>query len=269
MFDKFQDYMYYLLFGPLKKIVKVKNQFYILFKVFGKVLDQTKEDIFKVREQSMIVSSNVKMLVEHGADRTMKKLQDETEEQYRTRLSMKNIIAEKAGSNEGIIYALKSLGFKNFYIEPLWKEDLERWAEFYVFIDEKDMDLFKNFNSIRNAVRDVKMASSLPNYGFIVHVKNSNLNDVSVINTFPINFFGNRSLYLDGSWLLDGNNLLSGYENYVEPIRVNTINNFNVNVNEIFSYGIKIEKDSWSLDGSYSLDGTKLLDSGAIIEEVL
>lgn len=268
MFEKFQDYMYYLLPGPLKKVIPKKNQFYILFKVFGKLLDQTKEDIFKVREQSMIMGASGRMLDEHGADRKVERFQGEDDESYRIRLSMKNLIAEMAGTEEGIKYALKSLGLKNFYIEPLWKEDDERWAEFYVYVDEKDMDLISNFNTVRSTVREVKMASSLPNYGFVIHMKNINYNEVSVINTFTFNFFANRFLYLDGTWLLDGNKQLSFYEEYSEPIIVSSINNSQISISESFEYSVRIEKNLWLLDGSHVLDGTRMLNA-EIIEEVL
>lgn len=165
MFDKFQDYMYYLLFGPLKKVVKVKNQFYILFKVFGKLLDQTKEDIFKVREQSMVISATGKMLEEHGIERDMKRLKGEEEENYRIRLSMKNIIAEKAGTNEGILLALKALGYEKSYIEPYYIHDPERWAEFIVYLRGKNPSNINDLRIIDNEVMKVKPASGKPAYG--------------------------------------------------------------------------------------------------------
>jgi len=269
MFEKFQDYMYYLLPGPLKKIAKTKNQFYILFKVFGKVFDQSKQDIFRVREESMIISASGKMLSEHGRDRNMPRFQGEDVENYRIRLSMKNIIAEKAGSNEGIVYALRSLGFKNFDIQPLWKKDPERWAEFMIIIDEQDIDLCKTFNAVKSTVRDVKMASSLPNYGFQLYSSNpSSANETVVKNTMAVNFFGNISILLDGSWMLDGTNLLSGYVGYREPMPMRTYLQMSVPTSQDLKAMLTTEYNLWRLDGSFRLDGTKEL-SAAIWEEEL
>lgn len=171
MFDKFADYMYYLLFSPLKKVVKNNNQFYILFKVFGKLLDKTKEDIFIIREQSMIISATGRMLDEHGADRDMKRLKGEDEENYRKRLSMKNIIAEKAGTNEGILLALKALGYEKSYIEPYYLYDPARWAEFIVYLRINDLSVIRDLRVIDNEVMKVKPASSKPSYSLEDYTK--------------------------------------------------------------------------------------------------
>lgn len=165
MFKKFADYMYYLLIGPLKKVAKKDNQFYILFKVFGKLFDQTKQDIFRVREESMIISASEIMLGEHGLDRDMKRLKGEGVENYRTRLSMKNIIAEKAGTNTGILLALKALGYEQSYIEPFYIYDPERWAEFIVYLGGKNPSGINDIGIIDNEVMKVKPASGKPSYG--------------------------------------------------------------------------------------------------------
>lgn len=165
MFEKFQDYMYYLLVGPLKKVSKTKNQFYILFKVFGKLFDQTKQDIFRVREESMIVSASEKMLEEHGRDRAMKRLKGESVENYRTRLSMKNIIAEQAGTYEGILLALKALGYEQSKIEPFYIHDPSRWAEFIIYLKSKTPSSINDIRVIDNEVMKVKPASGKPSYG--------------------------------------------------------------------------------------------------------
>lgn len=164
MFDKFQEYMYYLLFGPLKKVFKTNNQFYILFKIAGKLFDQTKQDIFRAREESMIISSEM-LLPEHGRDRDMPQLIGEDIESYRLRLSMKNVIAEKAGTNEGILIALRALGYEKSYIEPYFIHDPERWAEFIVYLDSKRQSGLKDLSIIDREVMKVKPASGKPSYG--------------------------------------------------------------------------------------------------------
>jgi hypothetical protein len=165
MFDKFQDYMYYLLYGPIKKVTKLKNQFYILFKVFGKVFDQTKQDIFRVREESMIISASEKLLEEHGRDRVMQRLKGESVENFRTRLSMKNIIAEKAGTKEGMLLALKALGYDQSTIDPFYLHDPERWAEFTIYLSSKQQSSVNDITIIDKEIMKVKPASGKPSYG--------------------------------------------------------------------------------------------------------
>lgn len=186
MFEKFQDYMYYLLYGPLKKISKVKNQFYILFKVFGKVFDQTKQDIFKVREESMIISASRNILEEHGRDRDMQKLKGEDIENYRIRLSMKNIIAEKAGTNEGILLALKTLGYEKSYIEPYYMYDTERWAEFIVYLGGKNLSSISDLQIIDNEIMKIKPASGMPAYGLL---KENTLKVITSCKVYNINYY--------------------------------------------------------------------------------
>lgn len=177
--------MYYLLYSPLKKISKVRNQFYILFKVFGKVFDQTKQDIFRVREESMIISASAKMLEEHGRDRGMQKLKGEEIENYRMRLSMKNIIAEKAGTNEGILLALKTLGYEKSYIEPYYFFDTKRWAEFVVYLSGKNISSINDLQIIDNEIMRVKPASAMPAYGL---AKDNTLKVITSCKTYNINY---------------------------------------------------------------------------------
>jgi hypothetical protein len=155
MFKKFGDYMYYLLFAPLKKVAKKANQLYIFFKVIGKLFDAAKGKFFLVREESMIASTSEKMLPVHGLDREMPRLKGETIENYRTRLSMKFIIASEAGGNEAIRYVAKAFGYENIDIQP--DPDPEKWAEASVqfiggkiVIDDRDL-LLKELNKIKPA----------------------------------------------------------------------------------------------------------------------
>ena len=131
MFNSFGEYMFRLLFGPLRKVTKKANQFYIFFKVIGRQFDQMKKDIFRVREESAVLTCSDIMLPVHGQDRDMARLKGETIESYRTRLAMKGVISEKAGLNEGIRYLAKSFGYDN--VEILKNPDPEHWAEATVF----------------------------------------------------------------------------------------------------------------------------------------
>lgn len=155
MFETFGEYMFFLLNSPLKKAAKSINQWHMFFKVVGKLFDQTKQDIFRIREESMIVSASEKMLEQHGLDRGMVRLKGETVESYRTRLSMKNIIAEAAGTNEGIRYVAKGFGYDNVSIVP--SSDPLKWSEVSVqfiggkiVIDDRVL-LLKELNKIKPA----------------------------------------------------------------------------------------------------------------------
>ncbi len=51
-FDTFGEYMFDLLFAPLKKGRKTVNQLCIFFKVVGREFDDLKAAIFRVRKRS-------------------------------------------------------------------------------------------------------------------------------------------------------------------------------------------------------------------------
>lgn len=164
MFEKFADYMYSLLFTPLMKVKKALNQFYIYFKVIGKLFDDLKQDILLTRAQAAILSCEDAMLDEHGRDYRMPRLQGETYDAYRLRLCMKAIIAEKGGTIPGILLALASLGYNKSQIEPMKPHDPERWAEFIVWL-AGDNPTITDLRIIHKEVMDVKEAGSMPVYG--------------------------------------------------------------------------------------------------------
>jgi hypothetical protein len=161
----FGDYMYHLLHAPLKKVKKEENQLYIFFKVAGKLFDDSKANIFSVREMGNLISAKGIVLDWHGIDRKMPRFDDEHDDYYRKRLMLKKVIAEKAGSNEGILYALRSLGYEKSEIYPFYKIDPERWSEFVVFLNSDKPSLVNDIDVIDQEVMNVKLASSMPNYG--------------------------------------------------------------------------------------------------------
>lgn len=186
-FETFADYMFSLLFGPLKKARKAANQFYIFFKVVGPAFDEVKQDIFIVRRESMIATASPVMLPVHGADRDMPRLQGEDAEAYRLRLLMKGAIARTAGSSKGILYALAALGYEQSYIEPMYLEDPTRWAEFIVFLRGAAQSGVNDLDLINAEVMKVKDGGSLPSYGVDA---GNNVQILSVIQSgmtgFPI-----------------------------------------------------------------------------------
>ena len=105
-FGTFGEYMFDLLFAPLKRGKRAANQFYIFFKVVGRIFDGMKKDVFRVRSEANVASASPVMLPVHGQDRDMPRLEGEDVESYRTRLSMKGVISEWSGTKTGILYAL-------------------------------------------------------------------------------------------------------------------------------------------------------------------
>lgn len=177
MFEKFGDYMYYLLNAPLKKIKGGKNQLKIFFSVMGGVFDEMHEDILKFRRQKMISRAEPVMLETIGQDRDMFRLQGETIEQYRNRLQMKAIIAEMGGTNTGLLLVLKSLGYPESTVEPLYLTDRSRWAEIYInILVLKDI----NYGAILHEVLKVKSARTLPYFRFWYKIQAKPIRSVAV-----------------------------------------------------------------------------------------
>ena len=163
MFDKVGDYMFYLLIAPLKKLKHGKNQLKIFFEVVGELFDGMMEDIFHFRRQKIISTAEPIMLEVIGQDRDMYRIQGETVEQYRHRLQMKAIIAEMAGTEEGLKLALELLGYPECTIEPLYKTDRRRWAEIYIDVPVRH-DI--NYDAILTEALKVKPARTLPHLRF-------------------------------------------------------------------------------------------------------
>lgn len=164
-FSTFGDYMFDLLFAPLKKGRRRLNQFFIFFRVVGRVFDGIKQDIFRVRSEANVAGASPVMLPIHGQDRDMPHLEGEDIEAYRTRLSMKALIAAKAGTKQGLLAALTALGYEQSHIEPVSMQDRERWAEFIVFLRGARQSSVGNLVVIDKEVRKIKEGSSKPAYG--------------------------------------------------------------------------------------------------------
>lgn len=159
-FDNFGAYMFSFLFGPLKKGKQAVNQFFIFFKVIGRQFDDVKQAFFRVRDEANVVSCSEIMLSVHGLDREMPRLEGEDSETYRTRLSMKGIISAWSGTQKGIQYVLTALGYAHSRIEPVWRQNPERWAEFIVHLGVGNVNAVKNFYAIFSEIQRVKEGSS-------------------------------------------------------------------------------------------------------------
>lgn len=265
MFEKFKDYMMYLLHAPARD-----EQYRILFTVLGSIFDDIKETIFEVRKQSNIFTASGRYLELHGRDRNMPRLKGEDDEIYRKRLMLKAEIAKKAGTVEGIKLALAAIGYEDSDIVPYYISDKDKvwlldgkvsldgkkkldafdddhWAEFLVLLNIDNEPTLEEFNIVKNIVRETKQASSLPIYGW----------------RFPItNIAKNNIWFLDGEHSLNGEKDLDG----VFRVRISRVWILNgrvsldgsKNLDAIFEDELK---EYWFLNGHYKLDGSKALEA--------
>lgn len=163
MFDKFGDYMFYLLNAPLKKMKDGRNQLRIFFSVAGEIFDGMMQDLLKFRKQKMISTAEPIILEVIGRDRDMFRMQDESIGQYRRRLQMKAVIAELGGTNRGLLMAMEVLGYPECRVEPLYLTDRSRWAEICIdILVTHDI----NYSAILYEVLKVKPARTLPCFRF-------------------------------------------------------------------------------------------------------
>ena len=159
-YDRFGEYMFDLLFAPLKKGKRAVNQFYIFFKVIGRIFDNAKTDALRVRDETNIATASPIMLPVHGQDRNMPRLAGESDEGYRTRLAMKGIISEWGGTRQGILYNLAALGYEQAQVESVGPQDQERWAEFIVNLGVGSPGAVRDVNQIYDEIQAVKEGSS-------------------------------------------------------------------------------------------------------------
>lgn len=155
MFRSFGEYMFHLLFGPLKRGKQSLNQFYIFLKVLGRSFDECKQLLFRVREEASIPTCSDVMLPVYGEDRNMLRLEGETLENYRNRLAMKGPISETAGLVSGIRYLARAFGYEEVQVIPGEKPD--HWAEATIWfiggnvvLDDRDL-LLQELNKIKPA----------------------------------------------------------------------------------------------------------------------
>lgn len=168
-YDHFGEYMFDLLFAPLKKGKRAVNQFFIFFKVIGRVFDGLKEDALRVRDETNIATASPVMLPVHGQDRNMPRLAGESVEGYRTRLAMKGIIAHWAGTVKGIQYAMAALGYEHSTIEPAYRHDPARWAEFVVQLGPGNSEAVQELRTVYGEIQKVKEGSSRLAYFTVQH----------------------------------------------------------------------------------------------------
>ena len=203
MFDKFGEYMQYLLPSAFKRQKKT-NQLLKYCGIIGGMYDTLLQSALRLREESIIATCSPEMLEVFGRDYDMPRLRGETDDIYRRRLQMKALIAEKAGTEHGILYALASVGCDNCTITPLYLSNPEKWAEIRIniFTASVDEDILVAWRCIVAEVMKVKKASTLPHWRiyYPVEIWENNINSIraAVRFIFFIQFHqrGRRKVFL-------------------------------------------------------------------------
>lgn len=265
--DKFGDYLFYLLPGPLKKDRK-RNQFRMFFQVIGRQFDEMKDTVFRIREEGNLITASPQMLEVFAQERDMYRYQGEDLDGYRDRLLLKAYIAELSGTERGILLALESIGYTNCSIVPRWKEDPEHWAEVYIdFEMDPDQQDRIDFACVQKEVRKTKQASTLPLYRFLYPIQIETVEtvgDCSLINSMTVALYDIN--YLNGDWSLDGEVLLDAEPNRAQSISCHML--VLMEPQEIFDVHFELRNNLHYLDGAWNLDGGKSLNAYIIREEM-
>lgn len=217
MFDRFAEYMQYLLPSAFKRQKKT-NQLLKYCGIVGGMYDTLLQSALRLREESIIATCSPEMLEVFGHDYDMPRLLGETDDIYRRRLQMKALIAEKAGTEHGILYALASVGCDNCTITPLYLTDSEKWAEIRIniFTPSVDEDILVAWRCIVAEVMKVKKASTLPHwriyYPVIIWEDNINSIRAAVRFIFFIQYW--RCRIYNGSCEYDGEAMYDARRNY-------------------------------------------------------
>lgn len=208
MIENFIEYMWYLLTTPLKKLKKALNKWYILCRVFGKRFDEAKEDILRARDEGMVATCSHEMLPVHGADRRLTRYEGEHPENFRSRIAMYEEICKLGGTNEGVLLAVRTLGYTNPIIisaKELYGDE-SRWAEFYiVIVMDADEEHPISFDIMRKTVRKWKEVGAKDNYFFKYNLsvrQPHTGNFLEVLYKKYLSYYEYRKL--DGKWELDG-----------------------------------------------------------------
>lgn len=217
MFDKFGEYMQYLLPSAFKRQKKT-NQLLKYCGIIGGMYDTLLQSALRLREESIIATCSPEMLEVFGRDYDMPRLRGETDDIYRRRLQMKALIAEKAGTEHGILYALASVGCDNCTITPLYLSNPEKWAEIRIniFTASVDEDILVAWRCIVAEVMKVKKASTLPHWRiyYPVEIWENNINSIRAAVRFIFFIQYWRCRIYNGNCEYDGEAMYDARRNY-------------------------------------------------------
>lgn len=168
MFEKFRDYLYYLLPTPFKLVPKKINQWYIFLSVIGDEYDQIQAELERALEETTVATCSGELLQYYAQDRGLYRYQDEDEDTFRSRIAMYDEVEALGGTKAAILLAAATLGYEA--PEHIWYPDLgqkEKWSQFLLRVTVKDdQEQPVSFDMLRNEVRKAKESTSLDNYCF-------------------------------------------------------------------------------------------------------
>ncbi len=242
MFDKFGEYMQYLLPSAFKRQKKT-NQLLKYCGIIGGMYDTLLQSALRLREESIIATCSPEMLEVFGRDYDMPRLRGETDDIYRRRLQMKALIAEKAGTEHGILYALASVGCDNCTITPLYLSNPEKWAEIRIniFTASVDEDILVAWRCIVAEVMKVKKASTLPHWRiyYPVEIWENNINSIRAAVRFIFFIQYWRCRIYNGSCEYDGEAMYDARRNYRAGVLIRHLIRLHTREQAMFSSCIK------------------------------
>ncbi len=215
--ENFIEYMWYLLTTPFKKAKKSLNKWYVLCRVWGRRFDIAKEAILRARDEGMVATCSHEMLPVHAADRRLKRYKGEHPENFRSRIAMHEEVCRLGGLNEGILMAVRSLGYSSPQIEraAAFRDAPDRWAEFYlIIVMDVDEEHPIGFDILRKTVRKWKEVEAKDNYymEYKAYIREPHDGCLRRIECRKfLCYFG--YLNLDGKWQTDGTHLLDAVMN--------------------------------------------------------
>ncbi|MGL6347523.1 hypothetical protein [Agathobacter rectalis] len=234
----------------------------------------------------MVATCSDEMLPVHAADRNLSRYTGESPDNFRSRIAMYEEVCQLGGLNEGIILAVKALGYTNPVIRSArdFKGDTTRWAEFYlIIVMNVDEEHPIAFSILRKTVRQWKEVEAKDNYymEYKTEVKEPHTGAFQRVDYKKFIYFYDY-LKLDGKWQLDGSHLLdavvhgyptrigylyrSRYEQHSAGLSMASFRNkhtlittvsakmgFRVYANYFEGFYLKTD-GKWQLDGSHTLD---------------
>lgn len=135
--DKLADYLWWLLPNFFKRKAKHESCVFKFLTVFGKQLEDIRENIIILNNQFTAETASGRYLNSIGKARGTYRLQNETDNHFRNRIMNAYIKKQKAGTKVGMIEGLAAFGFDTTIME-LYKTNKNRWSEFIVKINAWD-----------------------------------------------------------------------------------------------------------------------------------
>lgn len=242
IYNKFCDYMYYLLLSPLKRVKKAFNQWYLLFTVLGSRMDNARGMIYKASMQTMAATCEEELLPVFAIERKLIRHEGESAENFRKRIVNCAEVYKYGGTDIGIVKTVRSLGYDD--VEVVKAKDLtgdiSRWAEFYVIINiNVTSEWHANISALQNSVRDIKQVGAKDNYFFVLGTENQK----DAVNENRVDVCVVVCIHLESTPEAD--------------IKVVILADIDV-PNEI---DFKVLTNVWRLDGSHKFDGSMRLNA--------